>query len=232
MSEGIFQGMVRNFHAGIGQKADADLRISLIQEEGNEFIDAVGERDIIAAIDALCDLLYVVYGTADVYKVHLDTLVAEATPVAKEVDWARIGSELPDFVRVKDKALEAIKTFETMSYRKALLTRELENLANMAWHFGALGLGVDLAPFFKEVHRTNMHKLEGPKREDGKQLKPPGWKPPRIEEMYSKLQSGTSPICEGSCPIANDELRTAGDHPSGGYICTSCGGLIVATEAI
>lgn len=232
MNEGIFQGMVREFHARIGQKADADLRVSLIQEEGNEFIDAVGERNVIAAIDALCDLLYVVYGTADVYKVHLDTLVAEATIRVSGIDWLKIGTELPDFTRVMDKALAAIKTFEAMSYRKALLTRELENLANMAWHFGARGLGVYLAPFFKEVHRTNMHKLEGPKREDGKQLKPPGWKPPRIEEMYGRLQAGLSPICEGSCPIADDELRTASDHPSGGYVCTSCGGFIVATDVI
>jgi predicted HAD superfamily Cof-like phosphohydrolase len=40
--------------------------------------------------------------------------------------------------------------------------------------------GVDLAPFWDEVHETNMAKSGGPRREDGKILKPPGWRPPDI----------------------------------------------------
>ncbi len=40
--------------------------------------------------------------------------------------------------------------------------------------------GIDLQPFFDEVHRTNMAKSGGPLREDGKRLKPPGWAPPDI----------------------------------------------------
>lgn len=44
-------------------------------------------------------------------------------------------------------------------------------------------LGVDLESFFEEVHHTNMQKLNGPKDANGKQLKPEGWRPPRIAEM-------------------------------------------------
>lgn len=51
-------------------------------------------------------------------------------------------------------------------------------------------MGVDIEPFFDEVHRTNMEKADGPLREDGKRLKPPGWKPPRIEEMLKELLGG------------------------------------------
>lgn len=40
--------------------------------------------------------------------------------------------------------------------------------------------GVDAQTVFNEVHRANMLKLIGPKREDGKQLKPEGWTPPDI----------------------------------------------------
>jgi predicted HAD superfamily Cof-like phosphohydrolase len=40
--------------------------------------------------------------------------------------------------------------------------------------------GLDLEPFWKEVHRTNMAKAGGPVRTDGKQLKPEGWKAPDI----------------------------------------------------
>ena len=48
-------------------------------------------------------------------------------------------------------------------------------------------MGVDIEPFFDEVHRTNMLKADGPLREDGKRLKPPGWKPPQILEMLQDL---------------------------------------------
>jgi len=48
-------------------------------------------------------------------------------------------------------------------------------------------MGVDIEPFFDEVWRANMRKADGPLREDGKRLKPPGWKPPPIEEMLRNL---------------------------------------------
>lgn len=40
---------------------------------------------------------------------------------------------------------------------------------------GAVDMGLDLDPHFELVHDANMRKLAGPKREDGKQLKPEGW---------------------------------------------------------
>lgn len=51
----------------------------------------------------------------------------------------------------------------------------------------AVALGVDLEPFFEEVHRTNMLKFTGPKRADGKQLKPEGWLPPDIQGLFDRL---------------------------------------------
>lgn len=51
----------------------------------------------------------------------------------------------------------------------------------------AVAMGVDLEPFFEEVHRTNMAKEGGPRRADGKQLKPPGWEPPRIAAMLADM---------------------------------------------
>ena len=47
-------------------------------------------------------------------------------------------------------------------------------------HGAALEWGVDLEPFMEEVHRTNMAKVGGPVRADGKKLKPEGWTPPNI----------------------------------------------------
>lgn len=43
--------------------------------------------------------------------------------------------------------------------------------------------GIDINAVFNEVHKTNMAKIGGEVRADGKQLKPKGWKPPRIKEI-------------------------------------------------
>jgi predicted HAD superfamily Cof-like phosphohydrolase len=53
----------------------------------------------------------------------------------------------------------------------------------------AVEFGVDLAPFWNEVHHTNMAKRGGPVREDGKRLKPEGWKPPRIAEILESMRA-------------------------------------------
>lgn len=42
----------------------------------------------------------------------------------------------------------------------------------------AVTFGVDLEEHWQAVHDANMEKAGGPKREDGKQLKPLGWTPP------------------------------------------------------
>lgn len=54
--------------------------------------------------------------------------------------------------------------------------------------FGAaVEFGIDLGPFFAEVHRSNMEKVGGATRDDGKILKPDGWQKPRIAEMLTRL---------------------------------------------
>ena len=47
----------------------------------------------------------------------------------------------------------------------------------------AVALGVDLEPFFEEVHRTNMAKIGGHRRADGKWMKPDGWQPPDLKRL-------------------------------------------------
>lgn len=53
----------------------------------------------------------------------------------------------------------------------------------------AEAIGVDLEPFYDEVHHTNMQKEHGPVDANGKKLKPPGWKPPRIAELLKLLHN-------------------------------------------
>jgi predicted HAD superfamily Cof-like phosphohydrolase len=63
----------------------------------------------------------------------------------------------------------------------------------------ALEFGIDLAPLFDEVHRSNMEKVGGDIRSDGKILKPDGWKPPRIRELLWNQTSMLDSL-KGSTP--------------------------------
>lgn len=54
----------------------------------------------------------------------------------------------------------------------------------------AVEFGVNIEPVFDEVHRSNMAKVGGPVREDGKTLKPEGWKPPDIAGELAKQRDG------------------------------------------
>ncbi len=51
--------------------------------------------------------------------------------------------------------------------------------------------GIRLDPYWEEVCLTNLAKAGGPKDPvTGKQLKPPGWKPPAIKEMLERERLG------------------------------------------
>lgn len=118
------QELVEEFHAETGgtigegrmEMRDTHLRLSLISEEYHELLQAMLKYDIDAAIDALADLTYVIYGTAVAWNVPLDKFIAI-------------------------------------------------------------------------VHEANMRKLTGPKRADGKQLKPEGWQPPNIRGLREAIDA-------------------------------------------
>jgi len=53
--------------------------------------------------------------------------------------------------------------------------------------YGAiLACGVDADAVFVEVHRANMQKLDGPRRADGKLLKPPNWQPADVAGVIAE----------------------------------------------
>ncbi len=87
MSLRYVQNCVWHFHDkfGLGQGPEHDpairngqLRIDLIMEEAEEFETAVHRGDVVAAADALADLLYVTLGSAVEFGIDLE-------PVFKEV---------------------------------------------------------------------------------------------------------------------------------------------------
>jgi predicted HAD superfamily Cof-like phosphohydrolase len=47
----------------------------------------------------------------------------------------------------------------------------------------ALEYGIPLEQIWDAVHHSNMKKADGPVRDDGKRLKPAGWRPPPILDI-------------------------------------------------
>lgn len=109
----------KKFEMYVGQKpswpsdSETDMRWSLIDEECDELFDALEFEDLVAAADALADLIYVAIGFS-------------------------------------------------------------------------IALGIDLRPIWTEVHLSNMRKVGGGKRGDGKILKPDGWIPPDIDGAIAR----------------------------------------------
>ena len=92
-----------------------DMRFRLLEEEFNEYKEALANRDVIEVADALADMIYIAVGTANIYGIPL----------------------------------------------------------NRVWD---------------EVHRSNMDKVDKNtglirRRDDGKILKPEGWKGPDIKSI-------------------------------------------------
>ena len=52
----------------------------------------------------------------------------------------------------------------------------------------AASYGMDIRPIFDEVHRSNMAKVGGAKREDGKVLKPDGWAAPNLAPILENMR--------------------------------------------
>ena len=65
------------------------------------------------------------------------------------------------------------------------IAKELADLLYVVYGT-AVSLGIDMEPVFQEVHRSNMSKVGGFKREDGKWVKPPTYSPAKIEPLLNK----------------------------------------------
>lgn len=53
----------------------------------------------------------------------------------------------------------------------------------------AVSYGIDMEPVFREVHRSNMSKVGGYKRQDGKWVKPATYSPAAIEPILAEQQA-------------------------------------------
>jgi len=190
-----YQEMVREFNVAMGVERGGDecqrleegprirapeLRARLIEEEVRETVEAIEREDLVETVDGLCDVLYVAYGAADVFGLEIETPPVfkqhAVSPAIKNVGMAALEIAGKDAIRAIYRAVGM-----------AFVQVELTALIREAWTIGRFDLGLDLDLFFREVHRSNMAKLGGKVRQDGKILKPPGWQPPRIREMLREM---------------------------------------------
>ena len=79
--------------------------------------------------------------------------------------------------------LEAGETLEPVDL--SALAHELADLLYVT--YGAFDrLGLDADAVFAEVHRANLLKASGPRRADGKILKPEGWQPADVRAVIKQ----------------------------------------------
>lgn len=74
----VFQAPVKTDGPGWHpDKALMNLRLELIREEWQELQDAYEEQDFVEVVDALADLIYVIYGFANGIGIDLDKVLEE-----------------------------------------------------------------------------------------------------------------------------------------------------------
>ncbi len=98
-----------------------------------------------------------------------------------------IEEEYEEVTAVYQQIITALQTGETIDPVETLtpLAHELADLLYVV--YGAIeSFGIDADAVFGEVHRANLQKAGGPRREDGKILKPPGWQPANVKAVIDK----------------------------------------------
>ena len=80
---------------------------------------------------------------------------------------------------------------EFQELQEAFATQDLpsvaKELADLLYvvYGTAVSCGIDMDPVFREVHRSNMSKIGGHKRDDGKWVKPPSYSPAKIHTILN-----------------------------------------------
>ena len=75
----------------------------------------------------------------------------------------------------------------------AAIAKEMADLLYVTYGT-AVSYGIDMEPVFEEVHRSNLSKVGGYKREDGKWVKPPTYSPADIASIVTAQQAQTPQV--------------------------------------
>jgi predicted HAD superfamily Cof-like phosphohydrolase len=90
---------------------------------------------------------------------------------------------------------------EALTRRDAVaVAKELADLLYVVYGT-AVSCGIDMEPVFREVHRSNMSKIGGHKRADGKWVKPPTYSPARLEPILATQEE------DGGQPLSRNPRR-------------------------
>ncbi|MGC4097446.1 MAG: MazG nucleotide pyrophosphohydrolase domain-containing protein [Nitrospira sp.] len=102
-------------------------------------------------------------------------IVVQATPMDLNEDTKELR------VRLIQEEFDELK--EAMAAGNlAAVAKELADLLYVTYGT-AVSYGIDMDPVFREVHRSNLSKIGGYKRADGKWIKPPTYSPADIESI-------------------------------------------------
>ncbi len=85
-----------------------NLRINLIEEELNEFKEAVKKKDLKEAADALTDILYVTYGAGHAFGINLDKCFEEV----QKSNMSKLGDDGKPIYNEKGKVMKGPKYFK------------------------------------------------------------------------------------------------------------------------
>jgi predicted HAD superfamily Cof-like phosphohydrolase len=82
----------------------------------------------------------------------------------------------------------------------ACIAKEMADLLYVVYGT-AVSYGIDMDPVFLEVHRSNMSKVGGYKREDGKWVKPASYSPASIEPILTEQTVRTGRVVESGSDL-------------------------------
>ena len=108
-------------------------------------------------------------------------ILAQTSPTAVSEETKRLRIRLiqEEFDELKESMAEG---------NLAALAKEMADLLYVVYGT-AVSYGIDMDPVFREVHRSNLSKIGGYKREDGKWVKPPTYSPADIEPLLAMQMS-------------------------------------------
>ena len=135
--------------------AAVKLRIALITEEIQELRDAYEVNNIIEIRDALADILYVIYGMADVFGVDMDLYADEydGKHIQNDMLKASLNYYIDDITIYENKLILNVesKAFNEIFKNLYKIILEVKGIYNF--------INIDSESDFAIVHDSNMSKL-------------------------------------------------------------------------
>ena len=96
---------------------------------------------------------------------------------------------------IREEYEEVMSAFDQLEEEEGLvgLAHELADLLYVVYGtYAAMGIDADLV--YAEVHEANMRKLGGPRRADGKLLKPINWRPADVAGIIAQMAHNGNPL--------------------------------------